>query len=190
MLRRRLLIAVVLLSAAVECRSTDEHCTFSETKRQSFFFDIEAGTPSGSSIVSTTVEPPNARLSIANIRSNNLKVSRVADTRRRRSPPAARLWRLVSRVAAHRRRPLLDCRRTRCHFAAIPVYTQRVAPLLDGSVQQPRLSTHHLACAQPKRVSARLRRRALFDFRAAGWRRWRRGAADTRYCRTRESAPF
>jgi hypothetical protein len=47
-------------------------CLFPEASDRQFFFDIRADTPPRSIILDTVVEPADARLTVANVRSNNL----------------------------------------------------------------------------------------------------------------------
>jgi hypothetical protein len=47
-------------------------CLFPEASDRQFFFDIRADTPPRSIILDTVVEPADARLAVANVRSNNL----------------------------------------------------------------------------------------------------------------------
>ena len=47
-------------------------CHFPESSERQFFFDIRSDTAPRSIVLDTVVEPPDARLAIANVRSNNL----------------------------------------------------------------------------------------------------------------------
>lgn len=47
-------------------------CLFPESSERQFFFDIRSDTAPRSIVLDTVVEPPDARLAIANVRSNNL----------------------------------------------------------------------------------------------------------------------
>jgi hypothetical protein len=47
-------------------------CSFPESEVEPFFFDVRADTLPDSVIVDTVVEPPDAKLKIVNIRTNNL----------------------------------------------------------------------------------------------------------------------
>lgn len=47
-------------------------CVFPESEIEPFFFDLLSNTPEDSIVVDTVVEPPNAKIQIANIRSNNI----------------------------------------------------------------------------------------------------------------------
>ena len=51
---------------------TERVCHFPESEERPFFVDIPSGPPSRSILLDTVVEPPDAKLEIANVRSNNL----------------------------------------------------------------------------------------------------------------------
>ncbi|KAI6220827.1 DE-cadherin [Aphelenchoides fujianensis] len=85
-----LLAFFLLLNAQAEAQTTRRRsCSFPETASQSFFFDFDADTPAGTTIVNSVVSPPDARLTIGNVRSNNQK-SNFADLFQLRSAPDGR----------------------------------------------------------------------------------------------------
>jgi len=51
---------------------TERVCHFPESEERPFFIDIPSGPPPRSILLDTVVEPPDAKLEIANVRSNNL----------------------------------------------------------------------------------------------------------------------
>uniref|UniRef100_A0A914I5N4 Cadherin domain-containing protein n=1 Tax=Globodera rostochiensis TaxID=31243 RepID=A0A914I5N4_GLORO len=55
------------------CAKKSSVCVFPEARERALFFDIPTNVPARSILVDTVVEPSDAKLSIANIRANNLE---------------------------------------------------------------------------------------------------------------------
>nr|CAD2168865.1 unnamed protein product [Meloidogyne enterolobii] len=58
---------------------TERVCHFPESEERPFFIDIPSGPPRRSILLDTVVEPPDAKLEIANVRSNNLAQEQIHD---------------------------------------------------------------------------------------------------------------
>nr|CAD2169265.1 unnamed protein product [Meloidogyne enterolobii] len=58
---------------------TERVCHFPESEERPFFIDIPSGPPPRSILLDTVVEPPDAKLEIANVRSNNLAQEQIHD---------------------------------------------------------------------------------------------------------------
>lgn len=82
------LLFLLLLRHKISAKrpSGSSACVFPEAHERPFFFDIRSDTAPRSIVLDTVVEPPDAAMAIANIRSDNLPLDQKVGERRGEIP--------------------------------------------------------------------------------------------------------